>query len=306
MSENFKPFFYALWMIHPILAGGHRSAHGPPRPCCVNSNSSSPISSPSWLRFAVIFPAYVWRSYSAAFYLYWCMNAISVALRLPGNSRESSWTFSSFFHTLRDLGTVLFKWAGLVMLLVAGVVSVSTNSIGDAALDAGHRNLAALRSHHPGRNGPVPAFLCPLRGSLAAASIASASHWGLVLFCGYELILICSWVGNHLNGPTISMLNMARVQCQSCCCGLAMLRSSVRPATVLYRCCSLNAGSRASPIFIILLPADSLIPMFESMVDRALSRTPAAADLSCPVPSRGRIRIERAQPRLHPTASRES
>jgi hypothetical protein len=32
------------------------------------------------------------------------------------------------FHTLRDLGTVLFKWAGLVMLLVAGVVSVSTNS----------------------------------------------------------------------------------------------------------------------------------------------------------------------------------
>jgi len=32
------------------------------------------------------------------------------------------------FHTLRDLGTVLFKWAGLVMLLVAAVVSVSTNS----------------------------------------------------------------------------------------------------------------------------------------------------------------------------------
>src|SRR5438309_10232366 len=40
------------------------------------------------------------------------------------------------------------------------------------------------------------------------------------------------------------------------------------------------------------LPADSLIPMFESMVDRALSRTPAGADLSLAVPEPSAERLK--------------
>jgi len=35
------------------------------------------------------------------------------------------------YHTLRDLGSVLFKWAGLVMLMVACVVAASTPSGSD-------------------------------------------------------------------------------------------------------------------------------------------------------------------------------
>src|SRR5690349_4930219 len=33
------------------------------------------------------------------------------------------------YHTLRDLGSVLFKWAGLVMLLVAMIVSASGQAL---------------------------------------------------------------------------------------------------------------------------------------------------------------------------------
>ena len=62
-----------------------------------------------------------------AFYLYWACNALSVAFGF-GVIHEVFVDVFRSFHTLRDLGTVLFKWAGLVMLLVAGVVSVSTNS----------------------------------------------------------------------------------------------------------------------------------------------------------------------------------
>ena len=62
-----------------------------------------------------------------AFYLSWVSTAISVALGFKVIHEAFLDAFRPF-HTLRDLGTVLFKWAGLVMLLVAGVVSVSTNS----------------------------------------------------------------------------------------------------------------------------------------------------------------------------------
>ena len=60
--------------------------------------------------------------------MYWGGQAISVAFGF-GVIHEVFIDVFRAFHTLRDLGTVLFKWAGLVMLLVAGVVSVSTNSI---------------------------------------------------------------------------------------------------------------------------------------------------------------------------------
>ena len=78
------------------------------------------------LTFAVIFPTYKYN-YSAYFYLYWFSNAISVLLGFKVIHEIFLDVFRPF-HTLRDLGSVLFKWAGLVMLLVAGVVSVSSNS----------------------------------------------------------------------------------------------------------------------------------------------------------------------------------
>jgi len=72
--------------------------------------------------FAVIFPA-MWHNYSAAFYLYWGCLAVSAACGF-GVIHEVFVDVFRSFHTLRDLGTVLFKWAGLVMLLVAVVVSI--------------------------------------------------------------------------------------------------------------------------------------------------------------------------------------
>jgi hypothetical protein len=74
----------------------------------------------------VVFPAYLYN-HSACFYLSWFSTAISVVLGFQVIHEAFLDVFRPF-HTLRDLGTVLFKWAGLVMLLVAGVVSVSTNS----------------------------------------------------------------------------------------------------------------------------------------------------------------------------------
>src|SRR5271168_3467132 len=129
MSENIKILYYALWLAHPVLQtviaiamlrrGQHRGF-----------KFFFAYVVTQIMTFAVVFPTYLY-SYSACFYLYWFSTAISVALGFKVIHEAFLDVFRPF-HTLRDLGTVLFKWAGLVMLLVAGVVSVSTNS-SDAA-----------------------------------------------------------------------------------------------------------------------------------------------------------------------------
>ena len=46
---------------------------------------------------------------------------------------------------------------------------------------------------------------------------------GFGSFAVIELVLICSWVGNHLGGPWMSILNMAAYNA-ACWCGLVMSR----------------------------------------------------------------------------------
>src|SRR6202021_3156148 len=125
MSDKIKIFYYVLWVAHPILQtaiaaamfryGRHRQFR------YFFAYIVAQIAT-----FAVVFPTY--RYNLAAWpYLSWLSTAISVALGFKVIHEAFLDAFRPF-HTLRDLGTVLFKWAGLVMLLVAGVVSVSTNS----------------------------------------------------------------------------------------------------------------------------------------------------------------------------------
>src|SRR5205085_5438542 len=86
--------------------------------------------------------------------------------------------------------------------------------------------------------------------------------------------LICSWVGNHLTGPTISMMNMAAYNASLLLwLGYVAVKRPARDGSL-----SLLQPQRWEQSLSDIhhpLPADSLIPMFESMVDRALSRTNA-------------------------------
>ena len=74
----------------------------------------------------------------------------------------------------------LFKWAGLVMLLVAGVVSVSTNS--NDTLPWMQAIMTSQRCVRIIQVGMVLflLFFAHYVG-VSGASIASVSHWGLVL-----------------------------------------------------------------------------------------------------------------------------
>src|SRR6266436_5662523 len=125
MSEKIRLLYSVLWIAHPVLQtiiaiamfrrGQHRAF-----------KFFFAYIVTQIMTFAVVFPTYRYY-YPACFYVSWISTAISVALGFMVIHEAFLDVFRPF-HTLRDLGTVLFKWAGLVMLLVAGVVSVSTNS----------------------------------------------------------------------------------------------------------------------------------------------------------------------------------
>src|SRR5579871_2609587 len=88
--------------------------------------------------FAVTFPLLTrgqsaYTAYVAYFYAYWAITAISVFIGF-GVIHEVFQDVFRPYHTLKDLGTVLFKWAALVMLLVAVVVTASSQGGPDSPL----------------------------------------------------------------------------------------------------------------------------------------------------------------------------
>jgi hypothetical protein len=269
MNEKIRVLYYALWIAHPVLQLGiaaimlWRGLHR-------KFKFFFGYILTQVVTFAVVFPA-LWHNYSAFFYLYWVCDALSVALGFAVIHEVFVDVFR-LFHTLRDLGTVLFKWAGLVMLLVAGVVSVSTNSSEIAPwMQAIVTSQRCVRFIQVGMVFFLLFFAHYVGISRRQHSFGIALGFGF--FAVIELVLICSWVGNHLgDSAMMSIFNMAAYNGSLLVwLGYVGLKSPARDVSL-----SLLQPQRWEQSLTDIhhpLPADSLIPMFEGMVDRALSRT---------------------------------
>lgn len=286
MTDKIRLLYYGLWVAHPILQmsiaavmvrrGLHRKF-----------KFFFGYILTQIVTFAVVFPA-MWHHYSAAFYLYWLLDGLSVAFGF-GVIHEVFVDVFRFFHTLRDLGTVLFKWAGLVMLLVAGVVSVSTNSSELAPwMQAIITSQRCVRIIQIGMVLFLIFFAHYVGVSRRQHSFGVALGFGS--FAVVELLLICSWVGNHLGGTWVNILNMAAYNGSLLVwLGYVAVTRPARDASL-----SLLQPQRWEQSLTDIhhpLPPDSLIPMFEGMVDRALSRTqadvsPSAGGLAAPTATR--------------------
>ena len=275
MSDKIRLLYYTLWIAQPVLQIGiaglmfWRGLH-----------RKSPIFFAYVLSqivaFAAIFTCYR-HGYAAWFYCDWICRAISVAFGFAVIHEVFIDVFRSF-HTLRDLGTVLFKWAGLVMLLVAGVVSVSTSSI-----DMAPWMQAIITTQRCTRIIQVGMVLFLLFFAhymgVSRRQLSFGIALGIGSFAMVELVLVASWVGNHLANPWMSIVNMAAYNSSVLVwLGYSALKSPVREASqTLLRPqrWEQSLSDAHHP-----LPADSLIPMFEGMVDRALSRTQPDSSLA--------------------------
>ena len=273
MNDRLTFLYYGLWILHPVLQTSiavFMVRRGQFR----NFRFFFVYLISQILSFGIVFPAYIWRGYAGMFTLAWATTAISVTCGFLVIHEVFVEVFR-FFHTLRDLGTVLFKWAGLVMLLVAAVVSISTNSSQTAPwMQAILTSQRCVRMIQVGMVMFLLFFAEYLGVSRKQYSFGIALGFGS--FAVIELILISSWVGNHLGEPWLSIINMIAYNSSlSLWLGYFAVK---RPARDLSR--SLLQPQRWEQSISDIhhpLPADSLIPMFEGMVDRALSRTPSYA-----------------------------
>jgi hypothetical protein len=268
MSEKIRILYYALWVAHPVLQtaiaiamfrrGQHRQF-----------KFFFAYVVTQILTFAVVFPAYRYHS-SSVFYLSWFSTAVSVALGFKVIHEAFLDVFRPF-HTLRDLGTVLFKWAGLVMLLVAGVVSVSTNSSDTVPwVQAIMTAQRCVRIIQVGMVLFLLSFARYLGVRWRQHSFGIAVGFGS--FAVVELALIASWAGEHLSNLSMSLINMTAYNATLLIwLGYTLAKSPAREAaSTLLRP---QRWEQSLSDIHHPLPADSLIPMFEGMVDRALSRT---------------------------------
>jgi hypothetical protein len=269
MSDKVKFLYYALWIMHPLLEAGI-ALFMLRRGLFRQFKFFFAYIITQLATFGVLFPAFFWRGFSALFYLYWGCNAISVTCGFLV-IHEVFVDMFKFFHTLRDLGSVLFKWAGLVMLLVAAVVSVSANSPHMSPwIQAIITSQRCVRIIQVGMVMFLLFFAQYVGVSRKQHSFGIALGFGS--FAVIELILICSWVGNHVGDPWMSIVNMTAYNAS-----LTLWLSYVavkRPVRDTSR--SLLQPQRWEQSLSDIhhpLPPDSLIPMFEGMVDRALSRT---------------------------------
>jgi len=161
------------------------------------------------------------------------------------------------------------------MLLVAGVVSVSTSSSTTAPwMQAIMTAQRCVRIIQVGMVLFLLFFARYLGVSKRQHSFGIAFGFGT--FAIVELTLIASWAGAHLSEASMSLINMAAYNCTLFIwLGYTLAKSPARESSF-----TLLRPQRWEQSLSDLqhpLPADSLIPMFEGMVDRALSRTHSPA-----------------------------
>ncbi len=268
MNEKIKILYYVLWLTQPVfqtviaVAMFRRAQHR-----AFKFFFAYVVT--QIMTFAVVFSTFKYY-YPATFYVSWISTAVSVALGFLVIHEAFLDVFRPF-HTLRDLGTVLFKWAGLVMLLVAGVVSVSTSSSETAAwVQAIITAQRCVRIIQVGMVLFLLFFARYLGVSRRQHSFGIALGFGA--FAVVELTLIASWAGDHMSQVAVNLINMFAYNATLLIwIYYTLAKSPARDASATL----LRPQRWEQSLTDIHHPAasDSLIPMFEGMVDRALSRT---------------------------------
>jgi len=268
MSGTANFLYYALWIAHPVLQLAvatimwKRKLRGKFPVFFAYILSQITV-------FLVVFPTYLKASYLIFFYVYWVAAAISLAIGFKVIHEVFLDVFRPY-HTLKDLGTVVFKWAGLVMLLVAAVVAAASSTSEQGPLVQAVLTVQrCVRVIQCGLVLFLILFSRYLGVSWRQQSFGIAAGFGG--FAGVELIAAAlrasGAVSEHalafsiMIGYNLAILVWARY---------LWAKSEARePVAVLL---TSQRWDQSLSEIQYPVPADSLIPMFEGMVDRAFSR----------------------------------
>ena len=219
--------------------------------------------------FAVIFPLWFVGDFKMYFVFFWLGEAANAVLGFKVIHEIFLDVFRPY-HTLKDLGTLLFKWAGVVMLLVSVVVAFS-NSFDQSPLV--HAVTTLQRSVRIVQLGLILFLLLFSRFlGVSRKQVSFGISLGFGLFAGVELMLMALNSGGFVMQGNLNLVNMATlILAILVWCGYSLSRKAVRVAAVNHlqtQRWEQGLADLQNPVL-----SDSLIPMFEGMVERAFSRS---------------------------------
>src|SRR6266851_327911 len=155
--------------------------------------------------FAIEFPVSRWCSSSAYFYTFWISAAVNVVLAFK-IIHEVFLDIFRPYPALRDLGTALFKWAALIMVLVSVVVISITPGWDDPFSSAIEIVQRCVRVIQCGLVLFLLAFCKNLGVSWKRLGFGIALGFGL--FAGVELLTTALYSGQHMSGPVVNLIDM--------------------------------------------------------------------------------------------------
>lgn len=225
--------------------------------------------------FSICFPIYKSGSYRAFFYAYWTLSVVSLLVGFLVIHEIFSDIFRPF-HALKDMGTVLFTWAGLVMLMVAAVVAAASPPAQSPIVQAVLTLQRCVRVTQCGLILFLLVFSKYLGVSRRQQSFGFALGFGG--FAVVELAVVALYASGRIAENAAALINMAAYSLAVVVwLGYCLAKGLVREDSS-----KLLSTQRWDQSLADLQPAtatDSLIPMFEGMVERAFSRNQSDASV---------------------------
>jgi hypothetical protein len=217
--------------------------------------------------FLVQFPVYRWASRDTYFYVFWISMAVNLVIEFKIIHEVFLDVFRPY-HALKDLGTALFKWAALIMILVSVVLISITPGWDDPILKTVLVSHRCVRVIQCGLVLFLLAFSKPLGFSWKRQSFGIAMGFGVL--ASAELLAVALYSGRHISGDAMNIFNMTAYMV-SVWTWLAYCWVNSHDVRV-----PVLVPQRWDEALMDINPqndAESLIPMFEHMVDRAFSKT---------------------------------
>jgi len=221
--------------------------------------------------FCIHFGAYL-HSGAGGHGLYFNVYWIAAALNLMFAFKIIHEIFQDVFkpyHALKDLGAALFKWAAFIMILLSAVlISISPSHVDPlmSSILVLQRCIAVVQC---GLVVFLLAFSSNLGVSWRRLSFGVALGFGVV--SGGDLLLTVLYSGLRNHSHLVSIMSMGSYDLGMLVClfySLVNRRSDMVPVLVPQRW-----DEALMDIHPPQSEVDSLIPMFEHMVDQALSKT---------------------------------
>jgi hypothetical protein len=266
MSERIRIICYTLWVAHPVLQMAiaivmlRRGQHRRFSYFFTYIVAQIPIN-------VVALPAYFYSNYY--FHISSATNAISVALGFMV-IYEAFLDVLGPDHTLRDVGILAFKWAGLLTFVVAGVIAVSTRP--SDILPWEEAIITAQRCVRIIQVGMVLFLLIFARYlGMSRKQQSFGVTLGFGIFAVVELGLISSWATYRLSDGVMGVVNMVAYNSALLIWLGYALKNPAREAV----------PSRPQPqhweqTLLDPLPVNSSVPVFDGTIDLDLSRSQVA------------------------------